>query len=416
VALAAMATAHGATLAIRNVTVIDPADGSARAKQTIVIAATRITAVGKAAPPKNAKIIDGSGKYAIPGLWDMHVHLWDTENPLGDYVRRGITGIRDMGSDYTRVRPWRKAVATGQMLGPRIITCGPAIDGKPSTEDRLPVVVIRDPEQARREFDRLDRMQVDFIKILDDLPRDAYFALAERARHWHKPFAGHLPKGITMEEAIDARQASVEHFFRFPLKDEERGRNILQRCAKFGTRLTPTLTLWQRMAKDDAEAREALPRVNALVKLAAELNAPLLAGTDTGDPGTEPGWTLHDELALLVEAGLTPVEALRTATIEPARTLGWDESLGRIAKGMTADIVLLSANPLADIHNTRKVVGVVARGLYVDPIARIARPRAIRASQYRRPNPAQPDRSRAISTYRPVRAASPVSIPRVRAQ
>jgi predicted amidohydrolase YtcJ len=294
----------------------------------------------------------------------MHVHLWDKQNVLPQYLAHGITGVRDMGSDYARTRAWRRAIESGKAIGPHVVTCGPAVNGTPSDNPKLPVDIIRDPEQARREFDRLDNMHVDFVKILSTLPRDAYFALAERARHWDLPFVGHLPNDVTIDEAIEARQASIEHVFGFPVKDERKCREALDRCAMFGTRLTPSLTLWHRMAAEDPTVREQLPYLDLLVKRAEQAGVKLLAGTDTGDPGTQPGITLHQELSLLVQGGLTPLEALRTATLEPARFLGWDENLGTLKKGMLADLVLLDANPLSDIRNVSKIAGVAFEGRY----------------------------------------------------
>jgi len=355
----------GATFAIRDVTVIDGTGAPALAHQTIIVRGERILEIGSAsrvALPPDAVVTDAAGKYAIPGLWDMHVHLWDEKNVLPEYVQHGITGVRDMGSDYERTKRWRAAIESGSAVGPHVVTCGTPLDGQPSTEPKLPVLVVITPEDARSDFDRLDFMGVDFIKVLSDLPREAYFALAERARQWHKPFAGHLPKDVTAEEAVEARQASIEHLFGFPVSDEKRSRAVLAQCALLGTRIVPSLTLWRRMAAEDKSAADALPKIDAVVRQAREAGAAILAGTDTGDPGTFPGVTLHDELELLVGAGLTPMEALRSATYEPALFLGRDKVLGTLKPGMVADVVLLDANPLEDIRNTRRVAGVWARG------------------------------------------------------
>ncbi len=357
-------------LVIRDVTVIDGTGAPPAAHQTIVIRGERIAGIrsvrGAGKVPAAALIIDGKGKYAIPGLWDMHVHLWNKENVLPRYVARGVTGVRDMGSDFDRTKAWRAAIESGKAIGPHILTPGPAVDGKPSGEPKLQVIVVTTPAQARDEFDRLDNSNVDFVKILSNLPRDAYFALAERSRHWFLPFAGHIPNGITAEEAIEARQASIEHLFNFPVKDEARSRAALERCVTYETRITPSLTLWHRMAEDDSSVKEALPKLERVVRTARDLHVPILAGTDTGDPGTEPGVTLQDELELLVAAGLTPGEALQSATVEPARFLGWDGTLGVLKEAMLADIVLLDGDPVADIRNVRRIHGVVLRGRYLN--------------------------------------------------
>jgi imidazolonepropionase-like amidohydrolase len=370
IALALNAAGTDPTLAIRDVTVIDGTGAPATPHQTIVIRGERIAGMGRAAQiqvPADAVITNGAGKYAIPGLWDMHVHLWDDKNVLPEYVQHGITGVRDMGSDYARTRRWRAAIESGTAVGPHVVTCGSPLDGQASTEPRLPVFVVLTPEDARSSFDRMDSMGVDFIKVLSNLPRDAYFALAERARQWHKPFAGHLPKDVTAEEAVEARQASIEHLFGFPVSDERRSRAVLSQCALFGTRLVPSLTLWRRMAAEDKNVAGELPKIDAVVRHAREVGAAILAGTDTGDPGTSPGLTLHEELELLVQAGLTPMDALQSATYEPARFLGRERVTGTLKPGMLADIVLLDADPLEDIRNTRRLAGVWIRGRYVAP-------------------------------------------------
>jgi imidazolonepropionase-like amidohydrolase len=356
---------HAATFAIRNVTVIDGTGAPPATHQTILVRGDRIATIGPehSVPiPEGTAVTDGSGKFAIPGLWDMHVHLWSEENILPQFVAQGITGVRDMGSDFARTKAWRTAIESGKAAGPHVITCGPPLDGQASTEPKLPVIVVTTGDDGRRAFDRLDDMGVDFIKVLTGMPRDAYFGMAERARHWNKPFAGHLPKDVAAEEAVEARQASIEHMFGFPVTDEERSLALLGRCAMLGTRLVPSLTLWRRMAAEDPKLAETLPKMDLLVKRAREAGVSILAGTDTEDPGTTPGVTLHEELALLVGAGLTPMEALRSATSEPAKFLHRETSLGTLKPGMTADIVLLDANPLDDIRNTRRLSSVWTRG------------------------------------------------------
>jgi hypothetical protein len=328
-----------------------------------------------------------------------------------------------MGSDLARTLRWRTAAESAKAVGPHILTSGPAVDGRPPLDGKLPVVVVETPEDGRRAFDRLDRQGADFIKILSGVPRDAYIALAERARKWRLPFTGHLPSGITAWEAIDARQASMEHLFglfvacsskesdirarKVPQAhvldtfDEQKARVLFRKSALMQTRQVPTLTLWERMAyvgtaqrlreprlrqvpaviraawpkpaeelknadsEETAALRRQLELAFRMVKLMRECGVEIMAGTDTGDPYTIPGVTLHRELELLVKAGLTPIEALQSATIVPARFLGWDQSVGLLKAGMVADIVLLDADPLADIRNVSRVSGVAIRGRYL---------------------------------------------------
>ena len=153
-------------------------------------------------------MVDGTGKFLIPGLWDMHVHLWESTPMFPLYLANGVTGVRDMGSDFTRTNRWRK-----EPLAPRVYTSGPAIDGKASNEPRLPVVVVTNNNEAVNAVNKLDDDGSDFIKILSRLTPDAYDAVAYRARLLRIPFAGHVPDSISVWRALDARQKSIEHLF-----------------------------------------------------------------------------------------------------------------------------------------------------------------------------------------------------------
>ncbi len=403
-----------ATTAIRDVTVIDGTGRAPLPHSTILVRGDRIIEIGPDNTiriPPGTRVLSGRGRYAIPGLWDMHVHLWYEANQLPVYVANGITGVRDMGSDLARTKAWRRDAESGKSVGPHIITPGAPVDGKQSDDPKLPVLVALTPEDARRAFDRLDDSGADFIKVLSSLPRDAYLALAERSRKWRVPFAGHVPASVSAWDAIEARQLSIEHLFGLfaacaddPANvldsfDEQKARELFHESALMETRQTPTLTLWERMARIGETQREHDPLLSQvpaairrtwpeteppvkpedaaklkrqfelalrMVRLMKECGVEILAGTDTGDPYTIPGVTLQRELELLVKAGLTPMEALRSATVLPAKLLDWDSAVGTLKKGMVADIVLLNANPLADIRNISRVHAVVLRGRYLD--------------------------------------------------
>jgi imidazolonepropionase-like amidohydrolase len=388
----------GATLAIQDVTVIDVLSGAARPRMTVVIEGERIAAVDLPASVHLAattRIVSGRNKFLIPGLWDMHVHLWHKENQLPIFIAFGVTGVQDMGSDFERLAAWRDAIETGKAIGPHVITSGPPITDSASDDPKLPVIVARTPDEARKAFDQLWDLDADFVKVLPSLSRDAYFALAEQARHWNLRLVGPVPTSITAWEATDARQRGIEHLSGVSkaVATDSEALDFFERCATAGVRLSPTLTLWRRMAHLDDEKLKSDPRlkyvpqsirrtwsvlsseeadtsssqveaVYRLVALMKRTNVEVLAGTKTGDPFTVPGATLHDELEELVNAGLTPREALEAATIAPARFLEWDEAMGTIEKGKVADLVLLDANPLEDIKNTRKIAAVFARGKY----------------------------------------------------
>lgn len=385
-----------AGIAIQDVTVIDVASGTARPHMTVVIDEGKISRVGAASSIQISaatRVIAGKDKFLIPGLWDMHVHLYYKQYlPL--FLAFGVTGVQDMGSDFAKVKIWRDEIEKGSTIGPRIVTSGPPVDGGPSEDPKLPLIVARNAEQGRQAFDQLYKMDVDFIKILSRLPRDAYFALAEQARHWDLRMVGHVPSNVTAQEAVEARQKSLEHMFGITksVSTDEEAVRFFERCTLTGTRVSPTLVLWLRMSHIDdtklmsdpqlaiipASIRNAWPdisddpislkvqiwRIYRLVALAKRAKTEILAGTDTGDPYVIPGAALQDELEQLVEAGLTPREALEAATLAPARFFEAEKEMGSIEKGKLADLVLLGANPLDDIRNVRKVEGVFSHGRY----------------------------------------------------
>ena len=381
--------------AIQDVTVIDVAAGVARPHMTVVIDEGKISRVGGAASialPAGTQIVSGKDKFLIPGLWDMHVHLYYKQYlPL--FVAYGVTGVEDMGSDFSKVSQWRDEIEKGSAIGPHILTSGPPVDGGASNDPKLPLLVARTADQARVAFDQLYKMDVDFIKVLSRLPRDAYFALAEQARHWDLRMVGHIPANVTAQEAVEARQKSLEHMFGITksVSSEEDAVKFFERCTLTGTRVSPTLVLWLRMSHMDdtrlmsdprlesvpASIRDSWPDVSdepslkvqvwkiyRLVALAKQAKTEILAGTDTGDPYVAPGAALHDELEQLVEAGLTPREALEAATLAPARFFEAEKAMGSIEKGKLADMVLLDGNPLEDIRNIRKVEAVFTHGRY----------------------------------------------------
>jgi hypothetical protein len=433
--LATAVAAIAQTTAIRNITIVEVNTGTSK-RGNIVVKASRIMAAGPSAriPPK-AKIIDGKGKFAIPGLWDMHVHLWESEPMFDLYTAHGVTGIRDMGSMYKRTRTWAKTALAG--TGPRVFTGGAPVDGMLSDEAKYPVVRAAGPVDGRRAADSLDTEGVDFISVLSTLPRDAYLALAQRARVRRAVFSGNVPESVSVAEAVDSRQRSMEHLFGIALacsseeaalrdrhaeaivrKDsaaireirdrtyetfsESKAVELFRRMARYGVFQAPTLTFRRRLAligldqlADDSRARsvpktvrqtwidprlalkdvpsETLERLQAdydfhrrIVGLMNRYGVELLAGTETGDAFVVPGAALHDELALLVDAGLTPAEALRAATTNAARYFNLELTHGSISPKKTADLVILDADPLADIRNTRRIRAVMVRGKLLD--------------------------------------------------
>ena len=374
-------------LLIRDVTIVDVSTGTIHPRHSILIRGERIAATGRDIPaPKGVPVMDGGGRFVIPGLWDMHAHISEREQ-LQIYLARGITGVRDMGSDLDRAKEWRRAVDEGELLGPHIETCGPPLDGFPSDDPKRPVAMVRAPDEARTMYDRLESRTVDFIGVRPRLPRDAYFALIERARKYYSPVAGAVPSTVSVLEAVDNRQRSIdrmsgillacsteerklrgpralaldrrdwEEFHRLESKaletfDPEKADLLFHRMALFETRAVPVLV----KLRAAPSTKDHYAKLAQLVLAMERAGVRIMAGA--GDA------LLQDELELLVEAGLTPAEALRSATIEPAQYLE-APSLGSVEQGKIADLVLLEANPLADIRNTRKITAVVFNGKYL---------------------------------------------------
>ena len=440
VVLAALA-AHAAPLsavqsppsiAFTHVTVIDGTSQSPRADQTVIVTGNRITTAApsaSAAIPAGARVIDGRGKYLVPGFWDMHVH---TDVPGGRgmlalFVANGVTGVRDMGSDFATLQRWRAEIARGTLVGPRMVVSGPYLEGGDAHIAHLDV---RTPDEARRAVDSLVHLGVDFVKIHTRLKRDVYFAAAREARARGIPFAGHLPGDVTAAEASDSGQRSLDHLLRIPnpctaaesaaLKPKYPIQRVLGLCtaddlaplyARFvrnGTWIVPTfsaqleIALWPRRALPgdayarylpdtlrkfvafifpmepdippdaDVTGRALFEKRLAVVGAMHRAGVGILAGTDYPLRNSPPGFGLHGELEYLVRAGFSPFDVLRAATVEPARYFGMLDSMGTVAPGKVADLVLLDANPLADIRNTRKVSAVVANGRLFDAAARKA--------------------------------------------
>ena len=339
------------------------------------------------------------------------------------FVANGITGVRDMGSDLDVVKQWRAQIEAGTLLGPRMYIAGPMLDGPvPRFPSSAPVANAAD---GRRVVDELKAEGVDFIKIQSLIPRDGYFAAADEAKKIGITFVGHVPDAVRASEASNAGQKSIEHFTgifegsstiedqlivgpkslgrNVSTFDSERARKLIELMAKNQTWQVPTL-VWERgqwliddidlshdpltkyapkawtestwpmfvkaivsdMDTDPLPVRKHFFQMELDMTLAMfRAGVPFMAGTDTA-AGVHifPGFSLHQELALFVQAGLTPMQALQTATRNPAQFMGRLADMGTVEKGKFADLVLLDANPLEDIANTRRIRAVVLAGRY----------------------------------------------------
>lgn len=381
--------------------------------------------------PVGARVIDGRGRYLVQGLWDMHVHNPEpgAAAMLPVYVAYGVTGIRDMGADLLALRRRRELIARGEAIGPRIVMAGPILDGpigRPMpAAHRSWRIEVTQPARARRLVDSLVGAGADFIKVHERLDAAVYRAIVDRARRRSITVAGHVPTAVGAATASEAGQRTIEHLVNVPFAcaDDERVvlrptnalEALLGGCAtddpgalmrlfvERRTWHTPTLVVQQRVAlgpnvsRGDPGPRHVPSPVRELLRAVGPLDLPapqgsararfarlfekrvaqvgqmhaagvgLLVGTDA--PGVAPGWSVHEEMRLLVRAGIPAIDALRAATINPARMLAATDSLGGIAPGQIADLVLLDANPLDDIRNTLRVRAVVAGGRFYDRAA-----------------------------------------------
>ena len=393
-------------VAITNVTLIDVASGAHQIAMTVLMKADRISGVGRAIPvPPEAVRVDGTGKFLIPGLWDMHAHHQATgRESLGLFLANGVVGTRDMGSDVNFILLLRDRINSGELLGPEIVAAGPILDdAPPDWPFRRRVTNAQDARQAVRD---LKRLGVDFIKVHDHTPREAYFAIADEAPKLGLPFAGHVPITITIEEAARSGIKSIEHLANFRVFRDCSGnepysavrcRPLFDRLAARGVWETPTITFSHlipdlftgkplphaeyasdsllEVTRKNAEASNldeqelSFFRTNSQTSLVA-IHDLLTTGSRflVGCDGLVPGFCLHDELEAMTTAGLSPLQAIQTATINPAKFLGREKTQGTIEVGKRADLVLLEADPLTDIRNTRRIVSVIVRGqLFLRP-------------------------------------------------
>jgi imidazolonepropionase-like amidohydrolase len=377
IAIPLAASAQTRAIAFTDVTVIDATGAPAQAAMTLVVRNGRIETIGRTGRvtvPAEAQVVRGRGKYLIPGLWDMHVHL--TEKDLGPLVANGVTGVRDMGNALADVDAWRGRINGRALVGPRIFRVGPILNGQEFGPAQL---AIQTDAAARTAVRVLKKAGVDAIKLHNQLPRDAYFALADEARKLSIPFVGHVPQSVTPSEASSAGQASLEHIQTLfegqsPLKPDSEPQ-LFALFVKNGTAYDPTLVAYRgstearnvdpelvRRYPDLLPGRQRLfARFLELVGMMNRAGVTLLTGTDlSGFKWISPGASLHDELALFVDAGLTPMQALQAATRNPAHVLRVEA--GTIEVGKHADLVLLDANPFDDIKNTRSIEAVVLDG------------------------------------------------------
>lgn len=407
---AADAPDSGDTLLITDVTVIDGSGSPPRENASILVRGNRIARVGRAEEitvPDGVPVYDGQGEYVIPGLWDMHTHaLWEpfvTDGFLRLFLVNGVTGIRDMGGTLEVLQAVRPGGGADSPLNPRIVASGPWLNE--FVIDPRAGIAVETADAAREAVASFARAGVDFVKVYLHLPRAVFLAILDEARNRGLPVAGHVPVEISSEEASELGMRSIEHM-RSEIGGfcEEVGNakceDLFSVFRRNGTWQTPTLLVRGNRALLDAESfgkdaslryaprglraeweatrqgrleresfEEPRRRFAAERELAGRLyraGVAILAGSDAGELYSLAGFSIHDELALLVEAGLSPGEALHAATLGPAEYLAATDSLGTVAEGKLADLVLLEGNPLEDIRKTRTIRAVVRDGRLYD--------------------------------------------------
>ena len=439
-----------AGIVIENITLIDAKNGT-RTNQTVSIENGVIQSIGSAKlDMEESQIIDGEGKYLIPGLWDAHVHLTfipeiDHETHFKLYLKNGVTSIRDTGAILSKLQPSLNFIEENPNTTPRLFYAGPLIDGADRVykgmEPGFPNLSIGIDETSNipEVVDGLLKEGVTFLKSYEMLTRETYLELLKVAGQNGLRVTGHVPLSIDLEEAIEAglggmqhvrnmdlacakdadnllgdRQVSLENeasiagsalrthihssqrYYAIDNTDDERCLRIIMKLSEYGVFQTPTLTIntfdsrrfyadpkWRETYQELPEAAEnnwmqgSLKLANidvtenakkfdawslSLVNKMHQEGVKIIAGTDTPIGYLTPGYSLHKELELLSEAGLSNMDVLRSATITPAEFFGMENQMGTIEVGKLADLVILDKNPLMSISNTQSIHRVIVKG------------------------------------------------------
>ena len=415
------APVSAATTAIINVNVLRMLSSDVVPAQTVLVKDGVIEQIGdvdRTRIPDDAFVVDGTDRFLMPGLAEMHAHVPPATSDSLDrnfnlFVVNGVTSIRGMLGDPSHLA-LRQRIITGEVFGPRLITSGPSLNGR----------TVEGPQDARRQVREQAEAGYDFIKIHPGLSSDEFFALAQTANEIGIPFAGHVPVAAGLAAALSQKMATIDHldgyfvamlppdspgsggyggFFDVMLAadlDAEEIDRVAEMTATAGVWNVPTQTLvehrisdavttelmnWpemrymprttvQRWAEirektlansgfDPETAARAIKLRRQLIRALHDAGAELLLGSDAPQVFNVPGFSLHRELKVLVAAGLTPYEALRTGTVAAAEFLG--TNAGVIAVGKDADLLLLDANPFEDIENSQRIHGVMLRGQWL---------------------------------------------------
>ena len=412
--LTGAAPAAAQDLAITDVTVVDTRTGALAPHRTVLIRDGRITAVAAGAPPAGARVVSGRDKFIVPGLWDAVTHLsWTRASALPVLVANGVTAVRDEGGDLAETAVWAEGVRAGRLVGPTIVQVGPMLNGKSFNRYQY---ALGSPEEARGAVRLLKFQGVDGLEIERRVPRDVYFALMTEAKTAGLPVGGKVPLEVTPAEASGAGQATIDNLetiydgvFRSAhahdlmagidafLQPGAGGDVLFAALQRSGTAVTPCVaTLADAIAhnaidappdphdryvatsqrrprtpvpvEELAEFRAMLPRLLTTIGRLQAAGVTLLAGTDIAADRV-PGFSLHRELDALAGAGLTPLQVLQAATLNPARVMQRTQDYGTVEPGKVADMVLLDGDPTRSVAALHRIAGVVLHGRMFDRAA-----------------------------------------------
>lgn len=401
--------APATTLRLARVRVVDVEKGAADPLSTLRIEKGRVVSTHDATARRAGEAeVELPGLFAVPGLFDMHVHLsYARASALTALAANGVLTVRDLGGRLSEIDEWRGAIDGGGRIGPRIFRAGPALNGQANGWHH---VAVANEAEARAAVRTLKVAGVDFVKIHNALGREAMVAVIDEARKQNLKVVGHIPKAVEPADALALGMNEIEHtetFFegtfstgKTPLEllmgtraflDDGRATVLARDLAARGVPVAPNLAAYRARFTEapeserpfiaasilkeprrafTAEQKQGLARMLAqfqeVVGIFRREGVTLLAGTDIAAGAHAPGFSLHDELDLLVGAGLTPAEALRAATLNPARFLGVETSRGVLRPGADADFLLVDGDPTKDITALRRIRGLVYHGRYVD--------------------------------------------------
>ncbi len=393
---------------VANVAVLTMADQDILARQFVLIEDDHIVSISDEPPPDTAglTIIDGEGLTLMPGMIDMHTHIFDRTD-LVSYLSSGVTTVRNMMGMPMHLR-WRDEVATGELPGPRVVTASPTLNGG----EFAPFHVFpRDGAEARSLVRRYQTCGYDFVKVYDGLSPEMFSAVVDEARSVDLDVAGHLPRAMSLGDILAADITSIEHaeeiYSTLLVEDgaESHLDGIVDQIVASQTAFTPTLVAYHnlQLANADPEgflAAVDMARINPVVRffghrstadiiahgkperiarkmrLMTELTRRLyerggviLLGSDTGPAFTIAGRSFHDEIALLSAAGVDPYAILYSATAAAAATLHQSGEIGVIAPDARAELILVAGNPLEDLSTLRRPRGVLMNGRFYDRAA-----------------------------------------------